>query len=115
VQTSHMSDIYLSILLDVVVGVYGYEASGFGESVNDHPNRVKLVGRNKLRCGVSFDIHDSTKQMKDKHSKSLAKPQGQGSMITKTQGAHLVGMRDTPVILSHNERARDEHGNTCVH
>jgi hypothetical protein len=52
--------------------------------------------------------------MKDKHLKALAKPEGQGSMITKTQGAHLVIVRDTPVILSHNERARDEHGNACV-
>jgi hypothetical protein len=53
--------------------------------------------------------------MKDKHSKSLAKPQGQGSMITKTRGVHLVEVRGTPVVLSHNEQVRDEHGNTCVY
>jgi hypothetical protein len=53
--------------------------------------------------------------MKDKRSKSLVKPQGQGSMITKTQGVHFIRVRDTPVILCHNERARDEHGNTCVY
>jgi hypothetical protein len=88
--------------------------SRFGKSVNDHPNRVKLVDRSKLQCGVSFDIHDPAKWMKDKHLKALAKPEGQGSMITKTQGAHLVIVRDTPVILSHNKRARDEHGNACV-
>jgi hypothetical protein len=35
--------------------------------------------------------------MKDKHLKSLVKPQGQGSMITKAQGVHLVTVRDTPV------------------
>jgi hypothetical protein len=35
-------------------------------------------------------------------------------MITKSQGVHLVRVGDTPVVLSHNERARDEHGNTCV-
>jgi hypothetical protein len=64
---------------------------------------------------VSFDIHNSAKQMKDKRLKSLAKPQGQGLMITKTQGAHLVRVRDTLVVLSHNERARDEHGNACVY
>jgi hypothetical protein len=52
--------------------------------------------------------------MKDKRLKALAKPQGQGSMITKTQGVHLVGVRDTPVVLNHNERARDEHDNTYV-
>jgi hypothetical protein len=35
-------------------------------------------------------------------------------MITKTQGVCLVGVRDTPVVLSHNERTSDEHGNACV-
>jgi hypothetical protein len=59
-------------------------------------------------------MHDSAKQMKDKHSKSLMKPQGQGSMVNKTQEIHMVRVRDTPVVLSHNEWARDEHGNTCV-
>jgi hypothetical protein len=72
------------------------------------------VDRSKIQCGVSFDIHDSAKRMKDKCSKSLAKPQGQESMITKTQENHLVRVRDTPVVLSHNEQARDEYGNTCV-
>jgi hypothetical protein len=89
--------------------------SRFGESVNDHPNCVKLAGKNKLQCVVSFDIHNSAKRMKVKHLKSLAKPEGQGSMITKTQGVHLVRVRDTPVVLSHNRRARDKHGNTCVY
>jgi hypothetical protein len=36
-------------------------------------------------------------------------------MVTKAQGAHLVRVRDTPVVLSHNEWARDEHGNACVY
>jgi hypothetical protein len=63
-----MSDIDLNILLNSVLGVDGYEVSRFGESINDHPNRVKFAGRNKLQCGVSFDIHDLAKQMKDKHS-----------------------------------------------
>jgi hypothetical protein len=35
-------------------------------------------------------------------------------MITKTRGVHLVGVRDTPVVLSHNEQARDKNGNTYV-
>jgi hypothetical protein len=39
------------------------------------------------------------------------KLQGQESMITKTQGVCLVRVRDTPVVLSHNEWTRDEHGN----
>jgi hypothetical protein len=37
--------------------------------------------------------------MKDKCSKSLAKAQGHGSMITKTQGVHLVRVRDATVVL----------------
>jgi hypothetical protein len=36
-------------------------------------------------------------------------------MITMTQGAHLVRVRDTLVILSHKEQIRDEHGNNCVY
>jgi hypothetical protein len=44
----------------------------------------------------------------------LAKPQGQGSKITKTSRVRLVRVIDTPVVLSHNRRTRDEHGNTCV-
>jgi hypothetical protein len=69
-----MSNVDLSILLSHILGVDRYKVRGFDESVNNHPNRVKLVSRNKLQCGVSFHIHDSVKQMKDKHSKSLAKP-----------------------------------------
>jgi hypothetical protein len=38
-----MSDIDLGILPSVVVGVDGYEVSGFGESIHDHPNWVKLA------------------------------------------------------------------------
>jgi hypothetical protein len=59
------------------------------------------VDRSKLQCGDSLDIHDSANQMKDKRS--------------KTRGMHLVGVRDTLVILSYNGQVRDEHGNTCVH
>jgi hypothetical protein len=74
-----------------------------------------LRAETSFSCGVSFDMHNSAKQMKDKCSKSHAKPKGQVSMITKTQVVHLVRVRDTPVVLSHNGRARDEHGNTCVY
>jgi hypothetical protein len=50
--------------------------------------------------------------MKDGYTESLVKPHGQGSMVTKTQRVHLV--KDTPVILSRNERTSNEHGNACV-
>jgi hypothetical protein len=79
-----MSNVDFYILLDIIVGVYRYEVSRFGESIHNYLNQIKLVGRNKLQCGVNFDIHDSVKLMKDKCSKSLAKPQEQGSMITRT-------------------------------
>jgi hypothetical protein len=39
-----VSYVDLSIPLNIVVGVDGYEVSGFGESVHDHPNGVKLAG-----------------------------------------------------------------------
>jgi hypothetical protein len=35
-------------------------------------------------------------------------------MITETPEVCLVRVRDTPVILSHNEGTGDEHGNACV-
>jgi hypothetical protein len=35
-------------------------------------------------------------------------------MITKTQEVRLVRVRDTPVVLCHNEWTRDEYGNACV-
>jgi hypothetical protein len=44
-------------------------------------------------------------------TKSLVKPQGQRSMVTKTEGVHLIGVTDTPVACSRNKWTRDEHGN----
>jgi hypothetical protein len=35
-------------------------------------------------------------------------------MITKTQGVHLIRVRDTPVVLSRKEHTSDEHSNACV-
>jgi hypothetical protein len=40
-----VSYVDLRILLNFVVGVDGYEVGRFGESVHDHPNRIKLAGR----------------------------------------------------------------------
>jgi hypothetical protein len=72
-----ISDVDLNIFLSSIVGVDGYEVSGFNESINNHPNQVKLTAKTSFSVGVSFDIHDSAKQMKDKCSKALVKPQGQ--------------------------------------
>jgi hypothetical protein len=49
-----MSDVDLSILLSSVLGVDGYEVSRSSVSINDHPNRVKLAGKNKLQCGSAL-------------------------------------------------------------
>jgi hypothetical protein len=39
-----MSNIDLSILLSIVASVKVYEVDRFGQSIYDHPNRVKLDG-----------------------------------------------------------------------
>jgi hypothetical protein len=39
-----MSNVDLSILLNIVAGVDGYEVSRSGESIHDQPNQIKLVG-----------------------------------------------------------------------
>jgi hypothetical protein len=39
-----MSNVDLNILLNLVAGVDGYEVSGFGELIHDHPNRIDLAG-----------------------------------------------------------------------
>jgi hypothetical protein len=76
-----------------------------------------------LQTGISFCVGSALtplldKKMKGKHSNSLVELEGQGSIITRTQRVGLARVRDTPgdtqVILRHNERTRDEHGNTCV-
>jgi hypothetical protein len=64
--------------------------------------------------GISFDNHYLAKWMNDGCTKSLVKPQGQGSMVTKTHGVHMVRVWDTPVILSRNEWTSEENGNACV-
>jgi hypothetical protein len=58
--------------------------------------------------------HCSAKKGWSEHSKSLVEPQGQGSMVTKTQGVCLIRVRDTSIILSRNEWTSDEHGNAGV-
>jgi hypothetical protein len=40
-----MSYVDPRILLNVVVGVNGYEVGRFGESIYDYPKRIKLAGR----------------------------------------------------------------------
>jgi hypothetical protein len=61
----------------------------------------ELVDGNKLQCGVNIDFHCLAKRMKDTSSKSLVKPQGQESTITKTQVVCSIGGKGTPIIESH--------------
>jgi hypothetical protein len=49
-----MSDIDLGILLSIVVGVDGYEVSGFGELINDHPNQVRLTVETSFSVGSAL-------------------------------------------------------------
>jgi hypothetical protein len=39
-----MSYVDLRILWNPIVDIDGYEVGRFGESIHDHPNRIKLVG-----------------------------------------------------------------------
>jgi hypothetical protein len=43
VQTYHTSVVDLDILLNSILGVNEYEVGGFGESIHNHPNHVKLA------------------------------------------------------------------------
>jgi hypothetical protein len=47
VQAYHASNIDLSILLNLVVGLDGYGLGGFGDLINDHPNQVKLASNER--------------------------------------------------------------------
>jgi hypothetical protein len=76
--------------------------------------RRELADENQLQCGVNMNTHYLAKRMKDGCMESLVIPQGQGLMVIKAQGVHVVRVRDTPLILSQNEWTRDEHGNACV-
>jgi hypothetical protein len=42
-QTQNTSDLDLGVLLCYVAGVQGYKVGRFGESIHDHPNRIKLA------------------------------------------------------------------------
>jgi hypothetical protein len=95
---------------EMKVGVITFSILGLGSCLLT----VRTCRRNKLLYGVSFDDHSLAKRMKDGCTKSHVKPQVLGSMITKAQGVHLVRVIDTSVVLSHNERTSDEHGNACV-
>jgi hypothetical protein len=44
----------LSILLNHVLCVDGYEVNRFGESINDHSNRVKLAPKTSFSVGSAL-------------------------------------------------------------
>jgi hypothetical protein len=70
-----------------------------------------ILQTKKTSVWVIIDNDYMVKRMNVGRMESLVKLQGQESMITKTQGVCLVRVRDTPIVLSHNEWTRDEHGN----
>jgi hypothetical protein len=39
-----VSNVDFNMLLNSILGMNGYEVVRFGESINEHPNRIKLVG-----------------------------------------------------------------------
>jgi hypothetical protein len=49
----------------------------------------ELADGNKLQCGVNLNTHCLAKRTKDGCTESLVKPQGQGSMMTKTSRSAL--------------------------
>jgi hypothetical protein len=71
---------------EMKVGVITFSILGLGSCLLT----VGTCRQNKLLYGVSFDDHSLAKRMKDGCTKSLVKPQVQGSMITKVQGVHLL-------------------------
>jgi hypothetical protein len=92
------------------VGIITFLTLGLGTCLLS----VRTCRRKPLQSEVNMNTHCFVKRMKDSCTESHVKTQGQGSMVTKTQGVCLVGVTDTPVILSHNERTSDEYGNACV-
>jgi hypothetical protein len=50
-----VSYVDLSILLNLVAGVDEYKVSRFGESVHDHPNRMKLLGSQRQTHNEIYD------------------------------------------------------------
>jgi hypothetical protein len=53
-QTQDVSNIQFSVVLSPVVGVHQNKMSRLGEPVNDHPDGIKLVGRERQ---THNDIH----------------------------------------------------------
>jgi hypothetical protein len=49
-----MSNVDFSILLSSVLDVDGHKVSGFGESIDDHPNRVRLTAETSFSVGSAL-------------------------------------------------------------
>jgi hypothetical protein len=53
-----VSNVDFNMLLNSILGMNGYEVGRFGESINEHPNQIKLVGsqrqtHNELNADVN--------------------------------------------------------------
>jgi hypothetical protein len=72
-QAYHTSNVDFHILLDIVVGVDGYEVSGFGESIHDHPHQVKLAGSQRQ---THNEVHDDVIPHPIQNTQRLQQPPG---------------------------------------
>jgi hypothetical protein len=56
-QTHDVSNIQFSVLLSPIVGVHRNKVSRLGEPIHDHPDGIKLVGRERqTHNGIHADI-----------------------------------------------------------
>jgi hypothetical protein len=68
-----MSNVDLSILLNVVADIEGYEVSRFGESIHNYPNRIKLAGSQRQTYN---DVHTNVIPLQSGILKGCNRPPG---------------------------------------
>jgi hypothetical protein len=76
----------LNVLLSPVVGVHRNEMSGLGELINDHPDGIKLVGRERQ---THNEIHADIFQFPSRNIQRLQQS-GRTHMIGLDRSAHVA-------------------------
>jgi hypothetical protein len=74
-----MSYVDLHIPLNIVDGVDAYEMDRFGESIHDHPNRVKLTGS-------QWQAHDEI------YANVIPLPIQNAQWLQQSSRIHIVGL-----------------------
>jgi hypothetical protein len=74
-----MSNVDLSILLNSILCVDGYKVSRFGESMNDHPNQIKLAGS-------QWQSHNEI------HANIIPLPIRNTQWLQQLSGFHVIGL-----------------------